>query len=97
MGSSSIMYIVININEQCARFPHMSGLTIGLINGFYDVSAGIFLIFKFVYQESLATLPQLLTIFAFGTSVIWVKGVTQTCFFTEIMLAHHKKLTEKKF
>ena len=78
MGFSSIMYIVININEQCARFPHMSGLTIGLVNGFYDVSAGIFLIFKFVYQANLATLPLLLTLFSIGTSIIWVK----TFFFT---------------
>ena len=52
MGFASTMYIVVNINEQCARFSHRSGLTIGLVNAFYDVSAGIFLIFKFIYQAN---------------------------------------------
>ena len=78
MGLSSIMYIVININEQSARFPHISGLTIGLIVGFYDASAGIFLFLKLVYQADLATMPLLLTCFSIGTSIIWVK----TFFFT---------------
>ena len=38
MGLSSVMYIILNINEQCARFPNVSSLSIGLINGLYDAS-----------------------------------------------------------
>ena len=72
------MYIIVNINEQCARFPDKTGLTIGLINGLYDASAGIFLTFKFMYDAGVATLPQMITGFCIGTSLIWVK----TIFFT---------------
>ena len=78
MGFSSIMYIIVNINEQCARFPSITGLTIGLINGLYDASAGIFLTFKFIYEAEVATLPQMITGFCIGTSLIWIK----TIFFT---------------
>ena len=78
MGYSSMMYIIVNINEQCARFPQFTGLTIGLICSLYDASAGMFLIFKLIYQAKLATLPLMLTIFTIGTSTIWIK----TIFFT---------------
>ena len=78
MGFSSVMYIIVNINEQCARFPGKTGLTIGLINGLYDASAGIFLTFKFMYDSDVATLPQMMMGFCIGTSLIWVK----TIFFT---------------
>ena len=44
------MYIIVNINEQCARFPEIDGLTIGLVNGLYDASAGILLTLKFLYD-----------------------------------------------
>ena len=78
MGYSSNMYIIININEQCDRFPSNSGMTIGLINGLYDASAGMFLFYKVIYEAQLATLNQLLIGFALMTSIIWIK----TFFFT---------------
>ena len=38
MGVSATMYIVVNIREQCALFPNASGISLGLINGFFDAS-----------------------------------------------------------
>ena len=75
------MYIIVNINEQCARFPGITGLTIGLINGLYDASAGIFLTFKFIYEAEAATLPQMITGFTIGTSLIWVKTFFYTPYY----------------
>lgn len=76
MGFSSIMYIIVNINEQCPRFPSINGLTIGLINGLYDASAGIFLTFKFIYDSDLGvSLTTMLTGFAIATSIVWIKTI----------------------
>ena len=63
----------VNINEQCCRFPSIDGLTIGLVNGLYDASAGILLTLKFVYDAGLLELPQMLQIFAAITAVVWIK------------------------
>ena len=38
MGVSATMYIIMNIKEQCALFPKFTGITLGLINGFFDAS-----------------------------------------------------------
>ena len=46
MAVPSTMYIVVNTNEQCKRFPKKTGLTLGLINGLFDAGAGMFLTFK---------------------------------------------------
>lgn len=74
MGFPSVMYIILNINEQAPRFPSISGLTIGLINGLYDASAGIFLTFKFVYDSDAGvSLTTLLIGFACVTSLVWIK------------------------
>ena len=46
LGVSTTMYIIVNTKEQCARYPKKTAMTIGLINGLFDASAGIFLLFK---------------------------------------------------
>ena len=45
-----------------------------MVNGTYDASAGVFLLFKFIYTSSLA-LPfkDLLVFYAIGTASIWFK------------------------
>ena len=53
-GLSSIMYIIVNIKELCAVFPHLAPLCIGLVNGLFDASGGLFLMFKYaVFYRSL--------------------------------------------
>jgi len=75
MGVSATMYIIMNIKEQCALFPKLTGITLGLINGFFDASAGVFLAFKFIYDAGLPniTVPQMFAYYSMGVSLIWVK------------------------
>ncbi|CAG5097662.1 Oidioi.mRNA.OKI2018_I69.XSR.g15174.t1.cds [Oikopleura dioica] len=69
------MYIIMNIREQCALYPNSSGITLGLINGFFDASAGVFLAFKFIYDADLpnVTVPQMFSYYTMGVGLIWVK------------------------
>lgn len=74
MGLSSIMYIIVNIKELCAIFPKIEPLCIGLVNGLFDASAGLFLIFKFLYDSTFKISMKTMLIFYAGCSiVIWIK------------------------
>ena len=55
---------------------------IGLINGIFGASAGIFLIFKMLYQSNLQLqLKDMLIVYACLSSIIWIK----TFFFSPIL------------
>ena len=46
LGFCSTMFIVNSIKEQCAVFINRKPLIVSLVNGIFDASAGVFLIFK---------------------------------------------------
>ena len=52
----------------------MKSMMIGLINGIFGASAGIFLIFKMLYQSDLQLqLKDMLIAYACLSSIIWIK------------------------
>ena len=53
MGFPTFIYLTANIDEQCARFPQIGHFTIALLNGFYNVSSGIFLIVNKLHETGL--------------------------------------------
>ena len=60
--------------ELCAVFPDLQSLVIGLMNGLYDASGGVFLLFKFVYDAPVnISLKDMLIFYAACSSMIWIK------------------------
>ena len=52
----------------------MKSMMIGLINGIFGASAGIFLIFKMLYQSDLQLqLKDMLIVYTCLSSIIWIK------------------------
>jgi len=75
------MYIVQNIKDLCKVFPQFSGLIIGLINGIFDAGAGIFLLFKIMYDSNMTiSLKEMLIAYAICSVIIWIKTL---CFSAE--------------
>lgn len=50
LGFSSTMFIIMNISEQCPVYEKRKATIVSIINGIFDASAGVFLIFKLVYD-----------------------------------------------
>ena len=73
MGFSTFIYLTAGIKEQCIYFPKKQKFTIALINGFYNLSAGMFVINKLVYQMTDFPVESLLAIQACFNLVPLVK------------------------
>ena len=88
VGFASTMYIIVNIKELCATFPSAQNFTIGMVNGTFDASAGIFLIFKIIYDSALkVTFKEMCLYYAIGTVLIWIK----TLFFSPYKILRDKE------
>jgi len=44
------MFIIMNISEQCPVYEKRKATIVSIINGIFDASAGVFLVFKLVYD-----------------------------------------------
>ena len=75
-----LRYMILNTAEQTARFPDKSGITIALVTGCYQASAGIFLISKYLYDDAQWTATAVFSAFAAFTIILWIKTFFLTPF-----------------